>query len=174
MILKKYGTKVLGYNVLGKIEDINNMKKNTSYVIAIGNNYIREQIYQKYKMKLYTAIHPTAVIAKDVSIGEGTVVMANACINSSAKIGKNCIINTGVIVEHENIIEDYVHISPNATLAGNVKIGKFTHIGAGATVINNKTITSNCIIGAGATVVKDINKKGTYVGIPAKLMKSKE
>ena len=37
--------------------------------------------------------------------------MANACINTSAKVGEHCIINTGAIVEHDNIIEDYVHIS---------------------------------------------------------------
>ena len=94
--------------------------------------------------------------------------MANACINSSANIGKHCIINTGAIVEHDNQLEDYVHISPNATLCGTVKIGESTHIGAGVTVKNNINVTRNCTIGAGAVVVKNIEKEGIYVGVPAK------
>lgn len=97
--------------------------------------------------------------------------MANSIINPSTKIGKHCIINTGAIIEHDNTIENYVHISPNATLCGTVKVGECTHVGAGAIIKNNTNIIDNCIIGAGATVVNDINKKGTYVGVPAKKIK---
>ena len=38
-------------------------------------------------------------------------------------------------------------------------------------VINNIDICSDCMIGAGAVVVKNIDKSGTYVGVPAKLKK---
>ena len=97
--------------------------------------------------------------------------MAGAVINENVKIGKHCIINTNATIEHDDIIDDYVHISPRTVLCGNVKIGTRTHVGAGATIINNISITSECIIGAGATVVKDINTTGTYVGVPAKKVK---
>lgn len=46
--------------------------------------------------------------------------MAGVIINSCATVGEHCIINTGCIIEHDNIIKSYVHISPNATLCGNV------------------------------------------------------
>lgn len=143
------------------------------FVIAIGDNKKRKEIAEKSAptIKYYTAIHPKANIGIDVSIGEGTVIMANACINSSAQIGKHCIINTGAIIEHDNVLGDYVHISPNATLCGTVKVGELTHIGSGVTVKNNINITDNCIIGAGAAVVKNIEEKGIYVGVPTKLMK---
>ena len=109
----------------------------------------------------------------DTTIEEGTVIMANACINSSAKIGKHCIINTGAIIEHDNIIEDYVHISPNVSLGGTVKVGENTHIGIGSTVKNNLEICKNCTIGAGALLVKNIEEEGTYVGVPAKKKRTK-
>jgi acetyltransferase-like isoleucine patch superfamily enzyme len=54
-------------------------------------------------------------------------------------------------------------------VAGTVTIGKRTWLGAGATVSNNIEITSDCTIGAGAVVIKDINRKGTYVGVPARM-----
>lgn len=172
---KEIGTTIIKeYKVIG---DLNNRfamavtKENLEFIIAIGDNRKREEISHSPNLKFYTAIHPSAQIGLDVEIQEGTVVMANSCINSSAKIGKHCIINTGSIIEHDNIIEDCVHISPNAALGGTVKIGENTHVGIGSIVKNNITICQNCIIGAGAVVVKDILEEGTYVGVPARGMK---
>lgn len=173
---KEIGTTIIKeYKVIG---DLNNRfamavtKENLEFIIAIGDNKKREEISHSPNLKFYTAIHPSAQIGLDVEIQEGTVIMANACINSSAKIGKHCIINTGAIIEHDNIIEDFVHISPNVALGGTVKIGKSTHVGIGSTIKNNITICENCKIGAGAVVVKDIEKEGTYIGVPAKGIKN--
>lgn len=165
------GKKIIGFSVLGKIADYDNYR-DCEFVIAIGNPYIREKISNELPVKWYTAIHPTAVISSlDVEIGEGTVIMANAVVNPSARIGKHCIINTGAIVEHDNILEDYVHLSPNVTLAGIVKVGKSTHIGAGSCTKQVLNIASDCIIGAGSVIVKDITESGTYVGVPARKIK---
>lgn len=172
---KEIGTTIIKeYKVIG---DLNNRfamavtKENLEFIIAIGDNKKREEISHSPNLKFYTAIHPSAQIGLDVEIKEGTVVMANVCINSSAKIGKHCIINTGAIIEHDNIIEDFVHISPNVALGGTVKIGESTHVGIGSIVKNNITICKNCTIGAGAVVVKNIIEEGTYVGVPARGMK---
>ena len=140
------------------------------FIVAIGNAEIREKIVSKLKgVSWYTAIHPTAVISEmDTDIGEGTAIMANAVVNPGARVGKHCIINTGAIVEHDNQLDDYVHISVGAKLAGTVSVGKATWIGIGASVSNNVSICGDCMIGAGAVVVKNIEKAGTYTGIPAK------
>ena len=173
---KEIGTTIINeYKVIG---DLNNRftmavtKENLEFIIAIGDSKKREEISHSPNLKFYTAIHPSAQIGLDVEIQEGTVIMANACINSSAKIGKHCIINTGAIIEHDNIIEDFVHISPNVALGGTVKIGESTHVGIGSIVKNNITICKNCTIGAGAVVVKNIIEEGTYVGVPARERKN--
>lgn len=165
----KANGEVFGYSILGQVCDYNNYASACEFIIAIGDNQVRQNIANALNnVKFFTAIHPTACMAKDVIIGQGTVVMANSVVNSSAIIGTNCIINTGAIVEHDNFIEDYVHLSPKVALGGTVRVGKSTHIGIGATVKNNITIVDNCIIGAGATVVNDILDHGTYAGVPAK------
>ncbi|MDE6435643.1 MAG: sialic acid O-acetyltransferase NeuD family sugar O-acyltransferase, partial [Lachnospiraceae bacterium] len=99
---------------------------------------------------------------------EGTVVMPNAVINSRTTIGKHCIINSGAIIEHDNIINDFAHISVGVKLGGTVSVGRKAWIGIGATVKNNLSICDNCMIGAGATVVSSIIEIGTYIGVPAK------
>ena len=164
------GATFIGFPVFGIVDDYRKYQEQGSqFVIAIGNAEIRERIAWKLSgVSWYTAIHPTAVISDiDVKIGIGTVIMANAVINTGARIGKHCIINSGAIVEHDNHIDDFAHISVGAKLAGTVSVGKSSWIGIGATVSNNVNICGNCMIGAGTVVIKDIRDTGTYVGVPA-------
>lgn len=162
---------IAGFPLLGRVSDVIKYASECAFFIAIGNNRIREMIAETYAVNWAMLIHPTAVIGIDVQIEPGTVVMANAVINPSARIGKHCIINTGAVVEHDNLLQDYVHVSPNATLAGTVHIGKRVHVGVGACVKNNTAITDDVTVGAGAAVVKDITEAGVYVGVPARRMR---
>ena len=154
--------------ILGTINDYQRYL-DKKFVIAIGNSDVRERIAeQMHGAEWYTAIHPSAVVSQlGTRIGEGTVIMANAVINPGTSIGKHCIINTGAIIDHDNQIEDYVHVSVGAKLAGTVSVGRKTWIGIGASIRNNTAICADCMIGAGAVVVKDIEEKGTYIGVPA-------
>lgn len=136
--------------------------------IAIGNATIRKRLSKG--RTVVTLIHPDAVIAEGVKIGEGSVVMAGAVINPGASIGKGCIVNTCSSIDHDCRVGDYVHVSVGAHLCGTVSVGNSTWIGAGTTVSNNISICDDCMIGAGAVVVKNIEEKGTYVGVPAKRM----
>lgn len=153
-------------NVSGSISEYE-IYSGCEFIIGIGSTKIREKL-SSLPVKWYTAVHPSAIVSPEATVGEGTVIMANAVINSKAVIGRHSIINTGAIVEHDNILEDFVHISVGAKLGGTVYVGKKTWIGIGATVKNNINICSECIIGAGAVVVKNIERKGKYIGVPAK------
>lgn len=157
-----------GITILGKLKDIEKYKQDSSFIVGIGNNQLRKQIMDSFGVNWYTAIHPTAVIASDVIIGEGTAIMANAVINTGSKIGRGVIVNTAATIDHDSILSEYVHISPGVHLGGTVSIGPETWIGIGATVINNVAICEKCIIGTGAVVIQNINKSSVYVGMPAK------
>ena len=160
---------VMGFPIIGTSADIERLNDGiTDFINAIGNNAVRKAIAEKYNVNWVSIVHPSAQIAFNAEIGKGTVVMANAVINVCATVGEHCIINTCAVIEHDNVIENYVHISPNAALGGTVRIGSLTHVGIGATVKNNTDICSDCIIGAGAVVLENIKDKGTYVGVPAR------
>ena len=157
----------IGFPIIGTSADIERLNDgDTDFVIGIGNNAIRKSVAEKYDVNWVPIVHPSAQIAFNAAIGKGTVVMACAVANASSVIGEHCIINTGAIVEHDNVIENYAHISPNVALGGTVRIGSLTHVGIGATVKNNTEICSDCTIGAGAVVIKSIKEPGTYVGVP--------
>ena len=164
--------KVYGeYAVLGTTADCVKYADEAYFIIGIGNNATRRRIAERYDLRWYTAIHPSAQLAFGATVGEGTAVMANAVINSDTTIGKHAIINTAAVVEHDNVVGDFVHVSPHATLCGVVTVGDNTQVGAGATVIHVTNVCADCIIGAGAAVTEDVVEAGVYAGVPAKRMK---
>lgn len=146
---------------------------NKKIIIAIGDNKIREKIYHSIKdiCKFETMRHHSAYVSRFASIGEGTVIMPKVCINAEVEIGNHCIINTASVIEHECIIEDFVHISPNASLAGNITVKKNVHIGIGANIIQGITIGENALIGAGAVILNDVPDGAVVVGNPGKIIK---
>ena len=157
-----------GYPVLGPDTMIKDLEGDV--FVAIGNTGIRKKLMERDEDRAFPVLcHPSAVIAEDVELGIGSVVMAGTVINPGTKIGRGCIINTSSSIDHDCVIGDYTHISVGAHLSGSVIVGDGTWIGAGATVSNNVNICGACMIGAGAVVIKDINEPETYVGVPARL-----
>lgn len=159
-----------GYPVLGRSSEVGTIEADV--IVGIGNAGVRERIQESISNeKLITLIHPDAVIAEDVVVGKGTVIMAGAVVNPGARIGKGCIINTCSSVDHDCNVGDYVHIAVGSHLCGTVTVGNSTWVGAGAIVSNNVGICSDCMIGAGAVIVKNIDLAGTYIGNPARKIK---
>ncbi len=158
-----------GYSVVQ--ESKFNSDDKDEVIISIGDNATRKRVAENLNNQFGWAIHPSVVLADDVSIGQGTVAMANAVVNSSTEIGNHCILNTSCSIDHDCSLGDFVHISPNATLCGGIKVGEGTHIGAGATVIPNITIGKWAVIGAGAVVIVDVPDGATVVGVPGKIIK---
>jgi len=145
-------------------------KDNDFLILSIGNNVIRNKIEEKLSVNFSSAIHPSATISKRCKVDIGTVIMAGVSMNSEVTIGKHCIINTNSSIDHDCILEDFVHVSPNVALCGNVFIGEGTHIGAGSVIIPGIKIGKWCIIGAGSVVVKDIPDNAKAFGNPCRII----
>lgn len=138
-------------------------------IVSVGNNRIRALLVERYKNQRFgIAIHPSALIGEDVEIGAGSVVMAGVKINSGARIGAHCILNTGCSIDHDCQLGDFVHISPQATLTGGVRVGKGTQIGAAAVAIPGISIGQWCIVGAGSVLIRDLDDFLKAVGSPAR------
>lgn len=162
---------LLGYNVFGSFDS--NRLGDEELIISVGLNHIRKKIVDKLpgEIRYGNAIHPSAIMSEHASLGEGTVVMQGAVIQSSVSIGKHCIINTTASVDHDCLLEDYVHISPNATLCGAVSVGEGSQIGAGAVVIPGIKIGKWSLVAAGAVVMKDVPDNVLVLGNPARVVK---
>lgn len=150
--------------------DIN---RESEFIISIGNNEIRKRIANQYKVTYKTLIHPSAVISPSAKLSEeGSVVMQGAILQAEVEVGKHAIINTACSIDHECKLGDFVHISPNSTLCGNVHIGDGSWIGAGSVILPGVTIGKWCTIGAGSVVSKNIPDYTLASGNRCKILKT--
>ena len=134
----------------------------------MGNSDVRNRLYKRLKaigFEIPLIIDPSAVIASDVQIGEGTFVGKRAVINSNAVLGKMCIVNTGAIIEHDCNIGDFTHIAVGAVLCGQCNVGSNSFVGANATIIQSRTVGDGSIIGAGCVIKKNIAGETIYKNI---------
>jgi sugar O-acyltransferase (sialic acid O-acetyltransferase NeuD family) len=156
-------------------KDIADFLKKNKVFICIGDNKIRAKIYNKFEaggIQCPYVVDGFARVSSFSKIGNGSVVLPGAIINSCAEIGRAVICNSASVIEHECRIDDYGHIAPGAVLAGNVKVGKYTFIGANAVIKQGIIIGSDVIVGAGAVVTKNVDSGSIIYGNPAKSKKT--
>lgn len=142
-------------------------------IVASGDNHLRERKLLKLisiGIPIATIIHPTAVISPCARISEGCTVLANAVIHTNASVGMGCIINTASVIEHDCVVEDFVNISPNFSMAGHTRIGRKSFMGIGGTIIDNITVGKETVVGAGAVVIRDVPDGVTVAGVPARVI----
>jgi sugar O-acyltransferase (sialic acid O-acetyltransferase NeuD family) len=165
-----WGQMLLGCPILGPIDSWKGYSCD-AFVIGIGHNSNRKRHFENFKeagVPFATIVHPTATCGLDVELGEGTVVLAHAVVNSGSRIGPNCILNTACTVDHDCTIGLHAHLAPAVNLAGDVRIGEGVFTGIGAKVTPGVSIGKWATIGAGAVVIRDVGPRSTVVGIPAR------
>lgn len=176
------GSKFLGYQIIGRQENINQLIEQYEIfggIIAIGDNWIRKQVYQiiiklNPDFNFITTIHPTVYKARDVVIGKGSVILPGVFINIGAKVGNFCIINTNSSLEHYSIMEDFSSLSAGVTTGGFFKLGELSAIALGVTIFDRVTIGENTVIGSGSLVTKDIPGYVVAYGNPAKIIRERK
>jgi serine O-acetyltransferase len=113
-----------------------------------------------------------------------TKTLTHIEIHPGAKIGKDFFIDhgSGVVIGETTVIGDNVTIYQAVTLGGvstkkgkrHPTLGSNIVIGAGAKVLGNIQIGDYVQIGANSVVIKDIPNYSTVVGIPGKILKTKD
>ena len=173
--LKLQGLSCLDYKIIGEIDSLKkDSYPNCRVVIGTAKPEVRRTMWDKVTSLGYepiTLVHPWAYIASEVTIGPGTMILANATVSAGAKIGKGVLINTGAIIGHDCVVDEFVHIGPGGRLAGSVKVGSGVFTGIGAMVIEFIKIGENALVGAGAVVINDVPAGTTVVGNPARIIK---
>jgi len=171
-----HGRRVDGLPVLGGIDQLVELKSRgiCGAVIAIGDNGVRRamgDLLDRHEFEIISAIHPSAQLARNTTLGKGVVIAAGALVCAHCQIGDYAILNTGCIVDHESMIGTAAHVCPGVRLAGHVTVESGAFIGIGATVVQSVRVGLEAIVGAGAVVLQDVEPMTTVVGVPAKSIK---
>ncbi|MCH7370398.1 UDP-3-O-(3-hydroxymyristoyl)glucosamine N-acyltransferase [Aeromonas sp. MR16] len=99
-----------------------------------------------------TDIHPSAVIAADVQLGERVAIGANAVIESGVVLG------------------DDVRIGPGCFVGQHTRLGARSRLWANVTLYHNVTLGTDCLVQAGTVIGADgfgyANERGEWIKIP--------
>ena len=147
------------------------------FCIGINNRgALRLELHERLKglgLIPVTVAHPSAVIADDARVGEGSQVMAGVIIGPGTEVGRQVIVNTSASIDHDCVLADGCEVAPGATLCGHIHVGINAFIAAGATILPGVTIGSGAVVGAGSLVTKEVPENTTVVGAPAKPIERK-
>lgn len=135
-----------------------------------GLNEVRKTRYLKAKSlgyRMASHVHPHASVARNVAVGDNTLILENAVIQPFVQLGRNLVIWSGALIAHHTRVGDHCFIAPRAAIAGNVRIGEQCFIGINATLRDGIHIGDRCVIGAGALLLNDAASDGVYRGSEA-------
>lgn len=149
------------------------IQKDDVFVCAVGDPdakmaYVKA--IEEQGGEFVSIIHPTAYVAPNAKIGEGSIIAPNSCVSADVTIGDHTIINVNASVSHDCVIGCGSSISPGCSIAGWCKIGERAFLGTGAVVIPHIVLGNEgkVFVAAGATVTRSFGK-GLIAGVPAEL-----
>jgi len=166
------GQRVLGFLVLGKMEDLKDLGSAyfVDFIIGIANNKIRRIVTESLEnFNFVNVIHKTASISKYASLGTGNIILPFVSVDPEAIIENHVIINKNSTIGHNVTLCNFSQASPGTNLGGYIGEGVF--LGLGSIVLPEIRVGENSIIGAGAVVNKDIPANCVAIGIPCKPVK---
>ena len=115
-----------------------------------------------------TIVHPTAWVAGSARLGPGTVVLAGVIATSTIEIGSHVAVMPGVVITHDDVVEDYATLAAGVRVGGGVRIGRGAYVGAGALLRDGITVGAGAVIGMGAVVTRSVPPGEIWFGTPAR------
>ncbi|WP_339895428.1 NeuD/PglB/VioB family sugar acetyltransferase [uncultured Algibacter sp.] len=173
---------IYGYKVIGNLVTLPKLIKEHNIhgiVIGIGDNSTRKKAYDNIAniapdLEFVSIVHPSVILAHDITIPKGTVIMAGVVINANAKVGEFCILNTKSSLGHDSNMSDFSSLASGTIIGGNVQIGYCSAICLSASITQNISIGKHTVIGAGSLVLKSIGDCKQAFGIPINTIKDRE
>lgn len=168
----RWGGTVLGVPIQGPVAAV---PDRAAVVVAVGSNEARKAIVSRLVGREFVSvIHPTAIVHPTATVGRGTVVFAGGIVQPQGRLGEHVIVNTSASVDHDCLLEDFVHVAPGVRLAGNVSVREGAFLGVGVSAVPGAEIGAWATVGAGAVVVRSIPPRVIAVGCPARALRKEQ
>lgn len=150
------GTIINGAEVVGKVGDIARLfGEYHKLIVVIGNNMLREKVYKEAAAIGYdfpNIIVSSAYISPYATIGTGCIILNNVVVQSNAKVGNGVILNAGVEIHLDSVVDDYVLIYTNSVVRTHAHVGRRAHIGSTLTIGNHVTVPEDSVVKDGCSL----------------------
>jgi len=163
--------------VLGGLDWLSGRSRTVATVVGIGNPAPKRRVVERlreHSAGFPSIIHPHSVVGRYVELGEGCVVCPGVILTTDIRIGRFVTFNFDLTVGHDATIDDYVTLAPGVHISGYVQVREGADLGAGVVTVPSVEIGEWSIVGAGAAVTKSLPANCTAVGVPARVIKTRE
>lgn len=146
-------------------------------VLAIGLPGVRRKLYERLTARGFRFVslcHPSAVVADNVEIGEGSIICPLVNLSPNVVLGRLTYVNFCVGIGHDAVLGDFVQINPGVQIGGFAKIGAGVLVGSGATIREGVEVGDEARIGSGSVVLGRVRSDATVMGNPAKRLRAFE
>jgi sugar O-acyltransferase (sialic acid O-acetyltransferase NeuD family) len=146
-------------------------------ICAVGLPQLRKRLVERAAARglpFASAVSPLAHVSPDARIGEGAMIFPYAFASAGSRVGDHAILNVGASVSHDARVGRYGTLGPGARLAGNASVGEGCYLGINSSVIERVSVGVWATVGGGACVTKDLPGDVTAVGLPARVVRTKE
>jgi len=157
------------------------LKSNVDYdavCIGIGTIEARAAVsdwLEQNDIPTVSAIHLSAVISPEVTLGKNLIIGANSTLYVNPKIGNGCFIGPSVTVSHDTNVGEFCLLSVGSVIGARCDLNEKVFVGSAATIMptgfgaqSRLSVGSCAVIGVGSTVISDVAAGVTVVGTPAK------
>lgn len=138
------GATICDIPIIGRTADLQTLwGAYQKLVVVIGNNAVRERIYDMAKRIGYgfpNLISPSAYISPYAKLGWGCVILNNAVVQNGSAVGNGVLINPGVEIHHDCSVGDCTLVYTNSVVRTGAKVGRYVRIGSNVTVCNNAVV----------------------------------
>lgn len=171
------GTTFDGVRVIGALAQVTRYPRSLT-LVCVGSGRAREDIVGRLKAlgvdsdRFATLIDPSVRNPAGCRIGAGSILLANVSLTTAVTIGSHVVVMPGVTLTHDDRIDDYATITAGVSLGGGVRVGRGAYLGMNASVRQWISIGRNATLGMGAALLEDLPEGETWVGVPARPLRS--
>ncbi len=171
------GTIVYGKPVLGDFDWLGKHAGDVETVCAVGPSELRLKLVRRAEeagARFCNIINPLAYLSPSVSMGVGNIIGAFVAFGPEVCMGNHVFINHSSAIGEEVTLEDFVTVSPLTNIARSCRLSTGSFVSVGVTIIDKIHIGGWSMIGGGSTIIRDVPANATVVGVPGKVIKTRE
>lgn len=149
---KALSEKIRGFPVLGDIAMLKSMLsvETVQVIVAITANGDRLRVANSIRAlggQFTTAIHPTAYVSEEATVGGGCVVAAGAVVHPNTTVGSHCYLGPHSLVDRDAQVGAGAWISAGATLGTGGRIGARSLLGQNSGVGRKAVVGDDVEVG---------------------------
>jgi len=140
------------------------------FITAIGDVGARRRCVaalEERGAQFVSLVHSTAVLGRNVTVGEGSFIGPYAFVSCDTSIGRHSCVFHGTSIGHDVVMGSFAHVYAQCSIGGGVNIGDGSCVYPGAVVTPRRKIGKDAVVGAHSTVFLDVPQGARVMGSPA-------